>query len=115
LWLQLGDNLQFVQMVARAGGSAQLEVYDGMWHDFEMSSEGCGSGKNLAEGVNAIERAGAFLKRGKGAHSLRPYCFIRLHCSRTSILLLCSNILNLRSFFMLICLDREALVQGGVR
>lgn len=40
-----------------------------MWHDFEMSSEGCGSGKSLSEGVNAIHRAGEFLKRGKGASS----------------------------------------------
>lgn len=60
----LGDNLQFVQMVARAGGSAQLEVYDGMWHDFQMSSEGCASGRTLSEGVNAITRASAFLKAG---------------------------------------------------
>ena len=60
----LGDNLQFVQMVARAGGSAMLEVYHGMWHDFEMSSEGCASGHALSEGVNAIARAGAYLRRG---------------------------------------------------
>ena len=39
----------------------QLEVYEGMWHDFQMSSDGCFSGHKLTEGVNAIARAGEFL------------------------------------------------------
>ena len=60
----LGENLQFVQKVAQAGGSAQLEVYDGMWHDFQMSSEGCMSGHSLSEGITAMARAGEFLKAG---------------------------------------------------
>ena len=30
----LGDNLNFVSRAHRAGAPVQLEVYDGMWHDF---------------------------------------------------------------------------------
>ena len=76
----LGENLQFVQKVAQAGGSAQLEVYDGMWHDFQMSSEGCMSGHSLSEGSTAMARAGEFLKAGgqrcyvacdEGGHSVQ--------------------------------------------
>ena len=30
----LGDNLQFVSRAHAAGAPVQLEIYDGMWHDF---------------------------------------------------------------------------------
>ena len=45
----LGENFEFAQRVSSAGGSVQLEVWEGMWHDFEEHGEGCGSGSPLSE------------------------------------------------------------------
>ena len=40
-----------------------------MWHDFEMSSEGCGSDHALGEGLQAYRLAASFLKAGgSGCH-----------------------------------------------
>eukprot|EP01051_Picozoa_sp_SAG22_P009141 SAG22_NODE_741_length_7507_cov_2.893224_5_plen_360_part_00 len=63
----LGDNLQLAQRIAQAGGAVRLEVFEGMWHDFQMGSEGCFAGKALPEGNTAYRIAGEFLK-GHGTH-----------------------------------------------
>ena len=60
----LGENLQFGQMVRAAGAIAQVEVWGGMWHDFQMATQGCGAGI-MYEAVDALQRAGQFF-RGEG-------------------------------------------------
>jgi acetyl esterase/lipase len=39
----LGENLEFAQKAQAAGAHVQVEVFEGMWHDFVQESEGCGS------------------------------------------------------------------------
>ena len=62
-----GGNFAFAQRAQSAGASVQVEVYPNMWHDFEMSSEGCGADQELGEGLSAYKIASAFLRnRGGG-------------------------------------------------
>jgi hypothetical protein len=58
----LGGNLWFAQRAQAAGAHVQLDVFPEMWHDFEMSSEGCGADHALGEGRSAYRLAAAFLK-----------------------------------------------------
>ena len=58
-------NLQFAQNAMAAGAAAvQLEVFPNMWHDFEMSSAGCGADHALGEGLTTYRLAATFLKEG---------------------------------------------------
>jgi hypothetical protein len=41
----------------------QLEVYDGMWHDFIQYTEGCRSFSTLKEGITAIDLAARFISQ----------------------------------------------------
>ena len=50
--------------MAAGAAAIQLEVFPNMWHDFEMSSEGCGANHALGEGLTAYRLAAAFLKGG---------------------------------------------------
>ncbi|CAE7328475.1 est [Symbiodinium pilosum] len=43
----LGDSMILAQKAAFYGTSVHLDVHVGMWHDFPMYSEGCGSGSPL--------------------------------------------------------------------
>ena len=38
----LQENLKFAQRVSSVGGAVQVEVFEGMWHDFIEHTEGCG-------------------------------------------------------------------------
>merc|ERR1712216_888226 len=67
----LGDNLQFVSRAHAAGAPVQLEIYDGMWHDFIQYTEGCESFGPLREGAQAITKAAKFLRDGE---SCRVVC-----------------------------------------
>jgi acetyl esterase/lipase len=59
----LGETLLFAQKAQSAGAPVQVEVYLGMWHDFEEESLGCGSaGGQLAPGAAAIDAVGAFFR-----------------------------------------------------
>ena len=48
------------QLAQAAGAPVQVEVYEGMWHDWIQYTEGCRSRTVLKEGVAAIERVGRF-------------------------------------------------------
>lgn len=43
----LGDNLMFAQAAQAAGAAVQVEAFEGMWHDFEEESQGCGARGHL--------------------------------------------------------------------
>ena len=60
----LGDNLGFAQAAQAAGAPVQVEVFEGMWHDFEEESQGCGAKGKLAEGLTAVRRVGEFFSTG---------------------------------------------------
>jgi acetyl esterase/lipase len=58
----LGENLEFGQRAQAAGARVQVEVFEGMWHDFVQESEGCGaSGGGLVEAEDALRTAARFL------------------------------------------------------
>lgn len=59
----LGDSLIFAQKAALYGASVKLDVHVGMWHDFPMYSEGCGSGEELWQAVRALNRTAQFIRR----------------------------------------------------
>ena len=54
----------FATNLAAAGGSAEVHMYDGMWHDFPMYYDGCGDGLNgsLLFAHIALNRTVAFLR-----------------------------------------------------
>ena len=62
----LGGNLFFAQRAQAAGAKVQLEVFPEMWHDFEMSSDGCGADHALGEGRTAYQLAANFFAPGGG-------------------------------------------------
>eukprot|EP00403_Amphidinium_massartii_P044694 CAMPEP_0178461724 /NCGR_PEP_ID=MMETSP0689_2-20121128/49460_1 /TAXON_ID=160604 /ORGANISM="Amphidinium massartii, Strain CS-259" /LENGTH=284 /DNA_ID=CAMNT_0020088575 /DNA_START=279 /DNA_END=1135 /DNA_ORIENTATION=+ len=64
----LGDSVVVAERAAAAGVPVELEIYEGMWHDFPMYSEGCGNPwkRQLWQGVDAIARAAAFMKHFAG-------------------------------------------------
>lgn len=60
----LGENIAFAQRTQMAGGSAMVEVYTDMWHDFVQETQGCGS-RPMIEAVSAIQRVGIFFSRNE--------------------------------------------------
>lgn len=56
------DGIILAQKVALAGVAVALDIYPGMWHDFQMYSEGCGGGNQLWQGVRAMERTATFIR-----------------------------------------------------
>jgi len=66
--LIFGDAVIAAQNAAAASVEVVLDVYEGMWHDFPMYSEGCGNPwkRQLWQGVDAIARAAAFMKHFAG-------------------------------------------------
>lgn len=46
-----------------------LDIFQGMWHDFPMYSEGCGSSQPLWQGIKAWNSTAEFLR---GATGLKP-------------------------------------------
>eukprot|EP00928_Gymnodinium_smaydae_P079208 TRINITY_DN63199_c0_g1_i1.p1 TRINITY_DN63199_c0_g1~~TRINITY_DN63199_c0_g1_i1.p1 ORF type:complete len:525 (-),score=109.14 TRINITY_DN63199_c0_g1_i1:201-1775(-) len=58
-----GDSLIFAQKAAFYGAEVHLDVYMGMWHDFEMYSEGCGGSQPLWQAQRALNRTAEFVKR----------------------------------------------------
>ena len=58
--------------MAAGAAAIQLEVFPNMWHDFEMSSEGCGANHALGEGLTAYRLAAEFLK--EGGHGCHVVC-----------------------------------------
>merc|ERR1719261_1767885 len=57
-----GDSVLLAQRMAHHGVEVQLDIYQGMWHDFPMYSEGCGSGFRLWQGISAQLRMSTFVK-----------------------------------------------------
>ena len=45
-----GENLAFAQRTVSAGGTAQVEIFTDMWHDFIQETQGCGA-KPMIEAV----------------------------------------------------------------
>ena len=66
-----GDTVISAQRAAGAGVDVILDVYDNMWHDFPMYSDGCGSGEPLWSAQRALRRTGRFL-RDVAATGLSP-------------------------------------------
>jgi len=58
----LGDSVLVAQKAAHHGVEVQLDVYPGMWHDFPMYTEGCGSGIPLWQGMHALRRVARFVR-----------------------------------------------------
>eukprot|EP00747_Dinoflagellata_sp_TGD_P085846 gnl/TRDRNA2_/TRDRNA2_163041_c0_seq1.p1 gnl/TRDRNA2_/TRDRNA2_163041_c0~~gnl/TRDRNA2_/TRDRNA2_163041_c0_seq1.p1 ORF type:complete len:548 (-),score=63.51 gnl/TRDRNA2_/TRDRNA2_163041_c0_seq1:370-1893(-) len=57
-----GDSVLLAQRMAHHGVEVQLDIYQGMWHDFPMYSEGCGTGVTLWQGISAQLRMSTFVK-----------------------------------------------------
>jgi len=57
-----GDGIIFAQRLASRGIPAYLDIFPGMWHRFEQTSEGCGSGTELWQGQQALSHAGDFVQ-----------------------------------------------------
>jgi len=57
----LGDSLIIAQKAAFYGADVYLDVNVGMWHDFPMYSEGCGTGKGLWQAVRTLNRTAEFV------------------------------------------------------
>ncbi|KAJ9460321.1 Monoterpene epsilon-lactone hydrolase [Diplonema papillatum] len=58
------DDTMFLYHRAKAQGwNIELEIYDRMWHDWVMYSEGCGGGKPLLPGLRAVESLAAFVAK----------------------------------------------------
>lgn len=68
----LGDVIMSAQIAAAGGVEVVMDVYDGMWHDFQMYSEGCGGRQELWEGVLSIHRTARFIK--DIVHTGHPPC-----------------------------------------
>ena len=60
-WLLAVVTQEFAQLAQAAGARVQVEVFEGMWHDFIQESEGCGSGEPLVEAQEALQAAATFL------------------------------------------------------
>jgi acetyl esterase/lipase len=66
--IQVGDNevlrdgvLGLAGRAQAAGAEVTAQLYDGMWHDWPMYSQGCGSGHPLELGLEAYRAIAAFL------------------------------------------------------
>ena len=60
--LLLSDAAIFAQKAATAGAAIEFHQYDGMWHDFPMYEEGCGSGEPVVLAESAYWAARDFLQ-----------------------------------------------------
>ena len=60
--LLLSDAAIFAQKAASAGAAVEFHQYDGMWHDFPMYEEGCGSGEKVVLAESAYWAARKFLR-----------------------------------------------------
>jgi len=58
----LGDSVAVAQRAAAFGVQVHLDIYPGMWHDFPMYSEGCGSGFKLWQAHAVLRTTGLFVK-----------------------------------------------------
>ena len=58
----LGDSMIVAQKAAFYGASVHVDVHVGMWHDFPMYSEGCGSKAPLWQATLALNRTAAFIR-----------------------------------------------------
>lgn len=56
------DSTHFADTAAASGATVYLNLYPGMWHDFMMYAEGCGSGQQLPQAVKALESVGTFVR-----------------------------------------------------
>jgi len=56
-----GDSIVLANKAAQGGVQVHMDVYPGMWHDFPMYSEGCGSNQPLWQGSLALNRTGEFV------------------------------------------------------
>ena len=67
--MMYGDSAMLANRVSASGGKTELHTYEGMWHVFPMSSDGCGTDTPLVMGQAAFASARAFLQglaqRGK--------------------------------------------------
>lgn len=59
----LGDSMIVAQKAAFYGASVHVDVDVGMWHDFPMYSEGCGSGYALWQAALALNRTATFIQK----------------------------------------------------
>lgn len=57
----LGDSVLVAQRAAVEGVDVHLDIHVGMWHVFPMYSEGCGSGRELRQGVHALNMTARFI------------------------------------------------------
>ena len=60
--LLLSDAAIFSQKAASSGAAVEFHQYDGMWHDFPMYEEGCGSGQPVVLAQSAYNAARDFLQ-----------------------------------------------------
>ena len=60
--LLLSDAAIFAQNAARNGAAVEFHQYDGMWHDFPMYEEGCGSDEPVVLAQSAYNAARDFLQ-----------------------------------------------------
>lgn len=58
----LGDSVSVAQRAAVEGVDVHLDIHVGMWHVFPMYSEGCGSGRELRQGVHALNMTARFIR-----------------------------------------------------
>jgi len=58
-----GDSLIVAQKAAAFGAHVHLDINVGMWHDFPMYSEGCGSGIPLWQAQRALNRTADFIQQ----------------------------------------------------
>eukprot|EP00887_Chlorella_sp_A99_P003622 scaffold7.g3622.t1 len=62
----MAEDLEFAQRAAAAGARAvQVDLYDGMWHAFQVMGPGCGGGPLEAAEVS-LRRGAAFLRGASG-------------------------------------------------
>eukprot|EP00439_Symbiodinium_sp_Y106_P052094 s2052_g6.t5 len=58
----LGDSVILAQKAAASGATIVVDIYHGMWHDFPMYSEGCGSGTELVLGMKGWDHTAEFIQ-----------------------------------------------------
>ncbi|MCH2170446.1 alpha/beta hydrolase [Myxococcota bacterium] len=59
--LLLSDSSILASRISRQGGSVEFHQYDGMWHDFPMYEDGCGSGETVVLARSAFSATRKFL------------------------------------------------------
>ena len=74
----LGDSIMLAQRAAAFGVPIVVDVYHGMWHDFPMYSEGCGSAAGeLWLGKKAWENTAEFIRSDREGHASDGWPLIR--------------------------------------